>query len=188
MSERLFRVVIIGGSAGALGALLTLLPQLREDFPHAMVIVLHRRGSSDSSLADLLALRLKLPLREIEDKDAMKGGIVFLAPGDYHLLFEKNGTLSLDDSEKVAYSRPSINVAFQSVADAYGAVVIAVLLSGANADGSEGLNYIKSHGGITVAQHPDSAEFPYMPKYAIDKSAVDFVFDMPALAKYLNGL
>lgn len=182
------RLILVGGSAGALTALLRLFAQLKADFPHPLVIVLHRKGSSEQGLADLLAIKTNTAIREVEDKDELTGSTFFLVPSDYHLLFERDGTLSLDDSEKVAYSRPSIDVAFQSAADAYGDAVVGVLLSGANADGTDGLIRIRRQGGVSIAQDPAEAEFPYMPQSAIDAGAAEEVFDINAAGRYLNSL
>ncbi len=183
-----YRVIVIGGSAGALDVLFSLLPALRRDFPHAIVIVLHRKGSDDGSLAKLLAIRSGLPVREIEDKDDLSAGSVFLAPPDYHLLFEADGGLSLDDSEKVAYSRPSIDVALGSAADAYGERVTALLLSGANADGADGMMRVRACGGVTIAQLPASAAVPFMPQQAISNGAAKLVYDVAGIVRYLNEL
>jgi two-component system chemotaxis response regulator CheB len=139
-------------------------------------------------LTDLLGAKTSLLIREIEDKDMLVNGCIFLAPGDYHLLFEKDGSLSLDDSEKVAFSRPSIDVAFQSAADAYGAATICLLLSGANADGAAGMAQVQAAGGITVAQSPESAEVPYMPQQAIDRQVADYVLDVQGIVEFLNRI
>ena len=184
----LFRkVVIIGGSAGALEVLFTILPSLSDGgFP--IVIVLHRKGSDNGSLAALLRSKTSLHVKEVEDKDMLSPGVISLAPGDYHLLFEPDGTLSLDDSEKVAFSRPSIDVSFESAANVYGNAVTGILLSGANADGTRGLALIKAAGGETVAQSPDSAEIPLMPEHAIAQGIVDRVLNVREIVDFLNSL
>ncbi|MES2487743.1 MAG: chemotaxis protein CheB, partial [Bacteroidota bacterium] len=138
-----FSVVVIGGSAGSLEVLLAILPRLNPLPNHALVIVLHRKTSEDSTLEDLLALKSSIPLVEVEDKTMLTAGSMFVAPSGYHLLFEKNGELSLDASEKIHYSRPSIDVAFESAAEAFGQNTTAILLSGANADGATGMQVIK---------------------------------------------
>ena len=127
-------------------------------------------------------------MREAEEKAVQMPGKIYIAPGDYHLLFEQNKTFSLDASEKVNYSRPSIDVTFRSAADVYGAGLICVLLSGANADGSDGLAYVKSKGGMTDAQDPATAEVPYMPEQAILHGVVDHIIDADQLAAFLNQL
>ena len=181
------KLIIIGGSAGSLEVLFRIIPGLRSDLPHPIVIVLHRKASTDTQLIDLLSSKTSLQVKEIEDKDSLDEGSIFIAPGDYHLLFEKDGTLALDDSEKVAFSRPSIDVAFQSAAEAYGERLISILLSGANADGSAGMETVKATGGVTIVQSPDSAEVAYMPQQAIDRQVADLVLDVQGILDFLNA-
>lgn len=182
------KVVVIGGSAGALEVVLTLLPGLYAGSAHSLVIVLHRAVSDDGGLAALLATKTTLPVREVEDKDALQPGCVFLAPPDYHLLFEADGTLSLDDSEKVAHSRPSIDVSFSSAAHAYGERVIGILLSGANTDGVAGLGDIQACGGQTMAQAPESALMPVMPEAAVREGVAERVENVAGILRFINSL
>ena len=182
------RLIIIGGSAGSLDVLFRMLPALRDDMPYPIVIVLHRKISNDDILVELFSKKTSLKVREAEEKAVQMPGKIYIAPGDYHLLFEQNKTFSLDASEKVNYSRPSIDVTFRSAAVVYGAGLICVLLSGANADGSDGLAYVKSKGGMTVAQDPATAEVPYMPEQAILHGVVDHIIDADQLAAFLNQL
>lgn len=182
------QVVIVGGSAGSIDVLLEVLPSLRSPLPFALIIVLHRKNTVDSALATLLATKTILPFREVEDKDALIPGVIYLAPADYHLLIEQDGTFSLDDSEKVNYSRPSIDVTFESVADVYGSALAGILLSGANADGTVGLQAIKKEGGITVVQNPKTAQAGFMPRQALLSAAVDYVLTPPELAVFINTL
>lgn len=161
------KALVIGGSAGALEALMQILPQLRSDLNYAIIIVLHRRSFPGSTLADLLDMRCALPVVEIEDKMEMKNGVVYLAPADYHVLFEKNGLFSLDDSEKVNYSRPSIDVSFESAATCFALACAGVLLSGGNTDGTEGLAKFVAAGGLAFVQSPATALVDYMPQSAI---------------------
>ncbi len=182
------KLILIGGSAGSLDALLKILPAVHPAFRQSIVIVLHRKFSNDNILTGLLSVRTKLKVCEIEEKDIIRPGYVYIAPGDYHLLFEKDHSFSLDDSEKVNYSRPSIDVAFQSAADAFGDSLICILLSGANADGTEGCKYVKEKGGVTVAQLPRSAEVAYMPSQAIASKVVDYVLDIDGIIDFINKL
>ncbi|RIV19447.1 chemotaxis protein CheB [Fibrisoma montanum] len=179
-------MVLIGGSTGSIDVLLNLLPALRPPLTFALVIVLHRKSATDTSLADLFALKTSLPLQEVEDKDAILPGHIYLAPADYHLLIEHDGTFSLDDSEKVNYSRPSIDVTFESAADVYGSALTGILLSGANADGSAGLQAIKRAGGLTIVQHPDTAQVAYMPQQAILNTKPDYVLDVEGMVSVLR--
>src|SRR5688572_30214912 len=127
-----YRVVVIGGSAGSLDVLLRLLKRLSGTPKYALVVVLHRKSGEDMTLEELVGLKTAMPVTEVEDKTPLKPGAIYIAPADYHLLFEKDGTLSLDISEKVNYSRPSIDVTLESAAEAYGKELLAILLSGAN--------------------------------------------------------
>lgn len=181
------RLTIIGGSAGSLEAILQFLPAVRRNLSHPIVIVLHRRSSADTSLSDLIALKSGQKVKEIEDKDTLQPGTIYLAPGDYHLLFENDRrTLSLDYSEKVNFSRPSIDVSFVSAAHVFGPKLLAILLSGANADGCEGLEAVRERGGITAAQHPDSAEVAFMPQQAIDRNLAEHVLSTEEIASFIN--
>ena len=179
-------MVVIGGSTGSIDVLLNLLPALRPPLSFALVIVLHRKNTPDTSLADLFALKTNLPLHEVEDKDAILPGHIYLAPADYHLLIEHDGTFSLDDSEKINYSRPSIDVTFESAADVYGPALTGILLSGANADGTVGLKAIQRAGGLTIVQRPDTAQVAYMPQQAILNTKPDYVLDVVGMLRLLE--
>jgi len=169
------KVLIIGGSAGSLDVLMKILPVLKVLNDFAMVIVLHRKSAEDSTLEELIAVKTSVPVKEVEDKIPLLPGSIYIAPSDYHLLFEKNGLLSLDTSEKINYSRPSIDVSFESAADAYGNSLIGILLSGANSDGTEGLKAIKNTGGQTVVQDPKDADIPFMPRNAVQHTNPDYI-------------
>jgi two-component system chemotaxis response regulator CheB len=182
------KAVVVGGSSGSIDVLLKLLPALSPAFSFAIIIVLHRKSSSDSSLTDLLSSKTKISIWEVEDKDAVIPGAIHLAPADYHLLIEREEVFSLDDSEKVNYSRPSLDVTFESAADVYGSSLVGILLSGANADGTAGLNAIKKNGGTIIAQNPKTAQSSFMPQQAILNTPIDFIFDVDELAVFINSL
>lgn len=179
------KVLIIGGSAGSLDVLLKIFAELKTIHSFALVIVLHRKTAEDTTLEELIAIKSAIPVKDVEDKTSLLPGYIYIAPSDYHLLFEKNGLLSLDISEKVNYSRPSIDVVFESAADTYGNAVTGILLSGANADGTQGLIAIKEAGGVTVVQDPLTAEVPFMPNSAIQHSKPDYIFDVYNLTKFI---
>ena len=183
-----YKIVIIGGSAGSLDVLMQVLPRLNAIETFSIVIVLHRKSGEDTTLEDLLALKTVIPVQEVEDKVPLLPGYIYIAPSDYHLLFEKDKTLSLDISEKVNYSRPSIDVSFESAADIYGAGLVGILLSGANADGTLGSKAIKNAGGTVIIQDPESAEMPYMPKSAVDNMTPSHIFDVPQITAFINTL
>lgn len=181
-------IFIIGGSAGSLTVLLEILPQLNPDISFPIVIILHRKPHPDSVLNILLSNYTKLEVSEVEDKMTLKGKSIYIVPPDYHLLFENKQMVSLDSSEKLNYSRPSIDVTFQSVAQVFKESAAALLLSGANADGVEGLEYIKQYKGITLVQEPETAEVAYMPKQATLKVEIDHVLRPDQMAGFINQL
>jgi two-component system chemotaxis response regulator CheB len=170
-----FNIVVIGGSAGSLSRVLRLLPHITRKLNLTIVLIFHRKEAEDSTLRDILAHKSEFEVKEIEDKDPIRKHHVYIAPADYHLLLEKNLTFSLDISEKLNFSRPSIDVTFESAADAFGESVIGLLLSGANADGVNGLRAIKEKGGRIAVQDPKSAEVPYMPQQAVERLDIDLL-------------
>jgi len=129
-----------------------------------------------------------LKVREIEDKTPIKAGRIYVAPADYHLLVETKLEFALDVSEKVHYSRPSIDVAFESAADVFGEKLTAILLSGANSDGTQGLIAVKQRGGTTLIQSPETAEVPYMPAYALKHLEADSVLAPSGIASFIRSL
>ena len=182
-----FGIIVVGGSAGSLEPVLTILEALKPT-RFAIVLILHRKPSNDSVLAKVLSGRSAYPVREAEEKEKLQAGVVYVAPADYHLLFEKDGTISLDDSEKVNFSRPSIDVSFDSAADVYGSRLIGILLSGGNTDGAEGMKKIKREGGYCIVQDPDSATVAVMPGHAINETEVNQILNASEIAGLLNRL
>jgi two-component system chemotaxis response regulator CheB len=164
--------------------ILDLLGPLRPSLRLSLLVVLHRHTQQESSLEELMSVRTVLPCKEVEEKEPIQPGVIYICPADYHVLIERDRHFSLDYSERVNYSRPSIDVSFKSAADVYGEELICVLLSGGNADGAEGLEYAKEKGSTTVIQDPASAEVAYMPQIAIDRVKVDFILrpeEMPGI-------
>lgn len=183
--------VVIGGSTGSLGVVLNLLPQVAPEITVPLIIVLHRKGDAGTSLEDLIASKTVLTVERVEDKTPLEPGKVFVAPSDYHLLVEKEYILSLDSSEKVLFSRPSIDVTFQSAAHCFGTNLLGILLSGANRDGADGLSAIKAAGGMVAIQDPLNAANAVMPQAALEQIRPDFVFkdkDIAPLIHYWSGL
>lgn len=186
--KRDLKVVVIGGSAGSLSVLFEIFPALSPDLNTTIILVLHRKNSADSALSDLLATKTVIPTKEVEDKDPIVPGNIYLAPADYHLLIEKDYTFSLDYSEKINFSRPSLDVTFESAADVFGPSLIAILLSGANEDGTAGLITVKQSGGFIVAQKPETAQMPFMPQHAIANTDIDMVLDVKEITDFINLL
>jgi two-component system chemotaxis response regulator CheB len=180
--------LVIGGSAGSLDVLLEIFPALdvRINFP--IILVTHRKAGNDSLLTDLLKNRTSLRVSEAEEKEIIHGGNVYIAPADYHLLIEDDHTFSLDYSEKINYSRPSIDVTFQSAAEVFKSELVCILLSGSNADGAEGLKTVNNLGGLVVIQNPNTAVMPYMPQQALNILKGAVVLDATEMADYINGL
>lgn len=180
--------LIIGGSAGSLDVLLEIFPGLRNDLNFPIVLVVHRKASNESLLTDLLQSRTQLKVSEAEEKEFLKPGKVFIAPADYHTLIEEDGTISLDYSEKVNYSRPSIDVTFQAAAEVFKEKAVCILLSGSNADGVEGLKSVNNYGGKVVIQNPNTAIMPYMPQQAVLGVKPHVILDSYEMADFINNL
>lgn len=175
MIRRAYEAVVIGGSAGAVEALAEILPALPSDAPFPVIVVLHLAEGRRSLLAEALRPRLRVATREVCDKEYASGSTVWFAPPDYHLLVEADHTFALSAQEPVLVSRPSIDVLFESAAEAYGAGLVGVVLSGANADGARGLRAVREAGGVTLVQAPRTAAAAAMPEAALACGAADHV-------------
>lgn len=181
-------IVIIGGSAGSLEVLMHVLPELALGLPFPIVIVLHRKNGDDTTLEELFAMKTALAVKEVVDKTKMVPGTLYIVPADYHLLFESDGSLALDDSEKVNYSRPSIDVVFESAAVTFGKHAAVFLLSGSNSDGALGCESVKKNQGKVFIQNPQTAEMPYMPNAALQLVSPDALLDPDEIAGFVNQL
>jgi two-component system chemotaxis response regulator CheB len=168
-------ILLLGGSAGSFKLLFHIVKNLAPRLNKAVIIIIHRKRNFLSDIEKLFSEHSSLPLKEIADKDKINRNAVYIAPANYHTLIEDDGHFSLDVSEPVWYSRPSIDVTFESAAETYHDRCIAILLSGANQDGADGLLKLKNAGSLTIAQHPDDAEMPEMPATAININAADYV-------------
>ncbi len=184
MSGGRFQIVAVGTSLGGFEALKTLLGGLSKDFPLAVVVVQHRSHEDSEALAPLLANHTALPVIEIEDKQELLGGQIFVCPSNYHVLVE--GThLALSTDAPVSYARPSVDVLFESAAETFHDGVIGVLLTGMSRDGTAGLRKIKEYGGMAVVQDPATAEGQMMPRTAISSVSVDKVLPLHEIAAFL---
>jgi two-component system chemotaxis response regulator CheB len=183
-----YRAVVIGVSAGGFEALKVLLPALPASFPLAVAIVQHRDRRSDGFLAAYLDKRSTIAVSEAEDKEPFCAGHAYLAPAGYHLLIESDRSLSLTIDERVNYSCPSIDVLFESAAHVFGQSLIGIVLTGANADGAQGLKAIKSCGGLAVVQDPQTAAVMAMPYAALQATPVDHVLPLERIAPLLTLL
>ena len=169
------RLLVIGGSAGSLSMVLKIIPLLKKEMNLSLIIIFHRKPSEETALLSVLSARTTYLVKEADDKDDILPGMIYVAPADYHVLIEKDKTISLDGSEKINYSRPSIDVTFESASEVYGSDLVCILLSGANADGMAGLVAAKKAGALIIVQDPASAEVPFMPQQAVDNVPVDLL-------------
>jgi two-component system chemotaxis response regulator CheB len=183
-----FHAVVIGVSAGGFHALHAILPELSKDFPCPVIIVQHRMAAEDDFFVESLNSKCELIVKEAEDKEMLQSGKIYIAPGDYHLLVEKDQTLSLSVDEPVCYARPSIDVLFETCAEAFGSHLIGIVLTGANSDGSNGIKAIKENKGLTIAQDPETAEVDVMPRFAIETKCIDFVLPLEAIPSFITDL
>jgi two-component system chemotaxis response regulator CheB len=183
-----YKKVVIGGSAGSLEVILNMVGFLPASVEATYVIVIHRKSGPDSILAPLLASKTKMKVIEVEDQEPLLADTIYLAPPDYHLLIENKGKFSLDSSEKIHWSKPSIDVTFESVADIFGPAAIAVLLSGANDDGAVGLKKIKQAGGFTIIQNPEDADVGYMPASALKLMEPSIILNGTEIGAYIANL
>lgn len=182
------RLIVVGASWGGADALATLLGALPPDFPVPLAVVQHRGTDSlEGVLARFLQEHSALPVKEVDDKDPIEEGTVYVGPSDYHLLVEQ-GSFALSVDAPVTLSRPSIDVLFESAANSYGADLVAVVLTGANHDGTDGAFTVKERGGLVLVQDPASASRPEMPAAVINSVKVDEVLCLDRLAARIAEL
>lgn len=182
-----YDLVVVGTSWGGLSALRTLVGGLPGTFKMAMALVQHRHKESDHLLRTLLQEHSPLQVFEIEDKMPLEQGRIYVAPPDYHTLVEP-GHFSLSTEAPVRFSRPSIDVTFLSAADSYGHRTVGIVLTGANADGSEGLRRISDRGGLAIIQDPATAESSLMPTAAVKAVPRAQVMNLVEITKFLVSL
>ena len=183
-----FHAVVMGVSAGGFKALRIILPMFPQNFPCPVIIVHHRMATEDNFFVNSLNSISKLIVKEAKDKEKLKIGKIYIAPGNYHLLVEKDQTLSLSVDEPVCYARPSIDVLFETAARAFGSHLIGTILTGASCDGSNGIRTIKANNGLTIAQDPITAEVNLMPCSAIATQCIDFVLSLEDIPSFITGL
>jgi two-component system chemotaxis response regulator CheB len=181
------RFIAIGTSLGGFHALKTVLGALPRDFPLPVGVVQHRSHEDSEAFAPLLAAHTQLPVIEVDDKEEIREGNIYICPSNYHLLVDENH-FALSTDGQVLYARPSIDVFFESAAEAFGNGAIGVLLTGMSKDGTAGLARIKQNGGVIVVQDPTEAEGRVMPEAAISSIAVDKVLPLVEIAPFLVGL
>lgn len=183
-----YQALVIGVSAGGFKALHTIMPPLPGEFPLPVVVVQHRKAESDNYLLESLNKVCNLNIKEADEKEKITPGTVYFAPAGYHLLIEKDQTFSLSVDEPICYARPSIDVLFETAAQAYKSHLIGIVLTGANNDGSNGIVSIKQHNGLTIVQAPETAEMDIMPLAAIATKSVDYILALEEIPVFLNSL
>lgn len=188
MTEFASRAIVIGASAGALEALSIILPALPASYPLPIMIVVHIPPDKRSVLAELFRIKCRMNVVEVEDKEPIHAGTIYFAPPDYHLLIEKDQTMSLSSEEAVLFSRPSIDVLFESAADAYGPELTAIILTGANQDGARGLQAVVANGGFAIVQDPASAFASAMPEAALALSPDAATMPLSDIASHLQRI
>ena len=188
MLQEPFRIVVIAASAGGVEAISRILSELPTTFPLAIAIVQHRSMSSPHLLAKILQNRTKLSGKDAEDGGGILAGVVYVAPPGIHLVVEATQRFALRDGAKVKHVRPSGDVLFASAAEAFGSQVIALVLTGGDGDGSDGIQVVKDHRGTVVSQDEASAKVSSMPRSAIETGDVDFVVPLSSIAATLSAL
>jgi two-component system, chemotaxis family, protein-glutamate methylesterase/glutaminase len=179
-------ILLLGGSAGSFKLLFHLVQTLPSNLNKTVLIVMHRKRNFLSEVEKLFAENASMLLREISDKDKINRNTIYIVPANYHTLIEKDYSFALDVSEALWYSKPSIDVTFESASEVYNDRCTAVLFSGANQDGAQGLLKLRNVGSLTIAQSPEDAIMPEMPQAAIDLNAVDYVLTAKEIYELLK--
>ena len=183
-----YKAIVIGSSAGGMEALRKILSVLPKNFSFPIIIVQHISPSSDNYITEYLDKLCKLKVKEADEKEKIQVGKVYFAPPNFHLLVEKDKTLSLSTDSRVNFARPSIDILFETAAWTFGSSLIGIVLTGANFDGSNGLKIIKDFGGLTIVQDPKTAHSAIMPEYAIAATKVDHILPIDRIGEFLADL
>lgn len=181
------KAIVIGGSAGSIPVLNKILKAIPHNFPYPIIVCLHRMKNVSEGMLDVFAKASTNQVKEPNDKETIKAGSVYIAPSNYHMLVERDLTFSLSTDILENYSRPAIDVTFESCAKVYKNALIGILLTGANKDGVEGMCSLKKRGGITIVQNPDECMAPYMPQAAIQKKCIDHVLTSDEIIQFLKN-
>ena len=188
MGDSEYCAIVIGASAGGMDAMFAVLSCLPADYRLPVLAVQHVHPSDEGGVAALLNRRIALEVGQPCDKEEIRPGHVYIAPANYHMLVEPNGTIAYSVDERVNWSRPSIDVVFESAARVWGARLIGVILTGANSDGAAGMRMIGERGGLLIAQDPATAERPEMPRSAIEEAEIDLILPPDEIGAALLGL
>ena len=182
-----FDAIVIGVSAGGLNALIKIFSSIKKDLQVPIIVTQHLHPSDKSDLPDILNSKSRIKVVEVSDNMKIIPNHIYLGPPDHHLLIKENRFFSLSKEAKLKHSRPSIDLMFSSASMVYGSRLIAILLTGANDDGSDGMKTIRQNGGYTIAQDPETAEFNAMPQSAIDTGMVDKILNLKEIADFINN-
>lgn len=182
-----YKAVVIGTSAGGLNALSEILSALPAGYKVPLIIVQHRAKDQKNLLEEILQTKCSVPVRQAEEKELIVPGHVFIAPPDYHLLIEYDKTFALSCDEPVQYSRPSVDVLFESAADAFEKQLAAIVLTGFGSDGAAGIAAVNEKGGTTIAQNPHEAAYAFMPEAAV-KSGATYVYTLDEIKVFLLAI
>jgi two-component system chemotaxis response regulator CheB len=186
MNPNARQAIVIGASAGALDALSRLLSPLPAGYPLPIIVVVHLPNDKKSMIAELLQAKCRIAVREAEDKESLETGTVYIAPSDYHLLVEPGLYLSLSNDEPVLFSRPAVDVLFESAADVFGAGLTGIILTGASNDGAQGLKAVMDEGGVGIVLDPREAYAPVMPEAALRLCPQAKVMSLDDIATHLK--
>ena len=188
VARRAIRAVAIGASAGGFEAILAVVKDLPASFPVPLVAVLHLPDHHESRLAELFGYRLALQVCEARDKESLAPGTLYFAPSGYHLSIETDHSFSLRCEDRVCFARPSIDVLFDSAADAYGKSLAGILLTGSNYDGAAGLAGMQVAGALTIVQDPATADVATMPEAALRRMTPDLILSLAEINALLHRL
>ncbi len=180
-----YEAIVMGVSSGGLNAMKILFSLLPVNFGPPIILVQHISARSDNQWINLLKGKTNLHIKEADEKEKIETGYIYVAPPNYHLMIEKNKTFSLTIDERVNFARPSIDVMFESAAEAYRDKLIGIVLTGSNNDGTKGIKRIQDYGGLTIVQDPQTAESPYMPASAIAAIKPDYILNLEDIIKLL---
>jgi len=183
-----YKAIVIGGSAGSFQSILHIIEALPKNFSIPIIITLHRLKQVRSGLIESIALKSNNSILEPFDKQLIEPRSIYFAPSNYHIIIENDYSFSLSTEEAVEFSRPSIDIMFLSAAKVYKNTVLAILLSGANKDGAQGIKSIKEHGGTVIIQDPKEAEVPIMPKSALEIIKPNYIFTIQEIINYMQNI
>jgi len=179
-------ILLLGGSAGSFKLIFHIIKEFNPSLNKPVIIIIHRKKNFYSDIERLFSEKASIPFKEISDKEKVCENTIYMAPANYHTLIEKDKTFSLDVSDAVWFSKPSIDVTFESVSEVYKDKCTAILFSGANQDGAEGLLKLRNYGALTIVQHPDDAEMTQMPLAAIELKAAEYVMTAAEIFELLK--